>query len=266
MNPILNVAIIAAKEAGEYIKEQRDNLARVEIEEKGLNDFVSYVDLQSEKMIMLAIRKYYPDHNITAEESGKHSTPSKFEWIIDPLDGTTNFLHQIPHFAISIAVKENGKLMHGVVYDPIKDEMFSASRGDGARLNNFKIRVSDQKALKNSVLATGFPYTNFDYIDPYMDSLKSFILKTAGIRRAGSAALDLAYVACGRVDGYWEFNLKEWDIAAGALIVMEAGGLSTDFAGGDNFLESGNIVAASPKMLQAMAKVIGQTVPKELRN
>lgn len=265
MNPILNVATIAAKEAGEYIKEQLENISRLDVEEKGLNDFVSHVDIQAEKMIISAIRKYYPDHNITAEESGKHTTPSKFEWIIDPLDGTTNYLHKIPHFAVSIAVKENGKLMHGVVYDPIKDELFSASRGDGAKLNNFKIRVSDQQRLKNAVLATGFPYTDFSYIDAYMDSLKSFMLKTSGIRRAGSAALDLAYVACGRVDGYWELNLKTWDIAAGALIVAEAGGLATDFAGGENYLESGNIIAANPKMLRTMAKVITQTITKDLR-
>jgi len=265
MHPILNIAIIAAKEAGEFIINELENVGQLKVEEKGRNDYVSEIDRVAEDIIIRAIRKYYPDHNILAEESGKHSTPSHFEWIIDPLDGTTNFLHELPHFAVSIAVREKGKLMHGVVFDPFKDELFSASRGDGARLNNFKIRVSGQNKLDNSLLATGFPYHDFSYIDAYMAGFKEFILKTAGLRRGGSAALDLAYVAAGRVDGYWEFNLKPWDIAAGALIVMEAGGIVTDFTGDDNYLTSGNIIAGNPKMLQAMAKIITKTTPKELR-
>lgn len=265
MHAILNIATIAAKEAGEFIINELENVGQLKIEEKGRNDYVSEIDKEAERIIISTIRKYYPDHNILAEESGKHETPSKFEWIIDPLDGTTNFLHQLPHFAVSIAVKEKGKLMHGVIFDPFKGELFSASRGDGARLNNYKIRVSGQKQLKNSLLATGFPYHNFDYVDAYLSSFKEFMLQTSGLRRAGSAALDLAYVACGRVDGFWEFNLKPWDIAAGALIISEAGGLVTDFKGTDNFLKSGNIIAGNPKMLQAMAKIITKTVPQDLR-
>lgn len=265
MHPILNVAIIAAKEAGEFIINELENVGQLKIEEKGRNDYVSEIDKIAEQIIIKAIRKYYPDHNILAEESGKHTTTSSFEWIIDPLDGTTNFLHQLPHFSISIAVKEKGKLMHGVIFDPSKNELFSASRGNGAKLNNYKIRVSGQKKLQNSLLATGFPYHDFDYVDAYLSSFKEFMLQTSGLRRAGSAALDLAYVACGRVDGFWEFNLKPWDIAAGALIVTEAGGIVTDFTGDDNFLKSGNIIAANPKMLQNMAKVISATVPKKLR-
>ena len=265
MHPILNVATIAAKEAGEFIINELENVGQLKVEEKGRNDYVSEIDRVAEEIIIRTIRQYYPDHNILAEESGKHSTPSQFEWIIDPLDGTTNFLHELPHFAVSIAVREKGKLMHGVVFDPVKNELFSASRGDGARMNNFKIRVSGQKKLENALLATGFPYHDFSYIDAYMASLKEFMLKTAGIRRAGSASLDLAYVAAGRVDGYWEFNLKPWDIAAGALIVMEAGGLVTDFKGDDNYLTSGNIMAGNPKMLHAIAKTITKTIPEELR-
>ncbi|NPA71998.1 MAG: inositol monophosphatase, partial [Gammaproteobacteria bacterium] len=158
-----------------------------------------------------------------------------------------------------------GKIQHAVIFDPVRDEMFTATRGRGAFLNNQRIRISDQKTLDNSMLATGFPYYDFSYLDAYMNSLKAFITSTAGVRRAGSAALDLAYVACGRVDGYWEFNLKPWDIAAGTLLVQEAGGLATDFKGGDNFLESGNIMAANPKLFKEMAQTLAKTVPSELR-
>lgn len=265
MHPILNVAILAAKEAGEFIENQSRNLDKVTIEKKGRHDYVSQIDKQAEDIIIQAIRKFYPQHNILAEESGAQNRNSDFEWIIDPLDGTTNFLHGFPHFAVSIAVTEKGKLMHGVVYDPMRDELFSSSRGDGARLNNYRIRVSKEKELEDSILATGFPYHEFDYVDPYMETLKSFMLKTAGIRRPGSAALDLAYVAAGRVDGYWEMNLKPWDIAAGALIVQEAGGFVTDLQGGNNYLKSGNIIAANPKMLKHMAKITTETIPEKYR-
>jgi myo-inositol-1(or 4)-monophosphatase len=265
MHPILNVAMMAAREAGELIVRYIENIDRLNIEEKSNNNFVSEVDQLAEQTIIRTIKKYYPQHSILAEETGRNQQKSDFEWIIDPLDGTTNYLHQFPQFAVSIAVLEKGRLMHGVVYDPLRDEMFNASRGDGARLNNRRIRVTEQKTLKNALLATGFPYYDFDYIDSYLASFKSFMTQTAGIRRAGSAALDLAYVAAGRVDGYWEFNLKPWDIAAGMLIVKEAGGLCTDFAGGENSLNSGNVLACNPKLMKEMAQVIAQTVPAELR-
>lgn len=265
MHPILNVAILAAKDAGEFIEAQSQNLDKITIEKKGRSDYVSEIDKHAEKIIIDTIRKYYPQHNIIAEESGTQERNSDVEWIIDPLDGTTNFLHGLPHFSVSIAVREKGKLMHGVVFDPMRDELFSASRGAGAKLNNYRIRVSDQKELEDSILATGFPYYQFDYVDAYLETFKSFMLNTAGLRRAGSAALDLAYVACGRVDGYWEMNLKPWDVAAGALIVQEAGGLVTDLRGGDTFLENGNLVAANPKMLKHMAKVMTNTIPDEFR-
>lgn len=266
MHPILNVATTAARHAGQVIQQGLDNIEHLNIEHKGRNDYVSEVDRQAEQAIIATIRKFYPDHAIMAEESGHSgSGHSDFEWIIDPLDGTTNFLHQFPQFAVSIAVKEKGKLAHGVIFDPVRDEMFTASRGQGAKLNNFRIRVTEQKQLENSLLATGFPYHDFSYIDAYMESLKTFMQSTAGIRRAGSAALDLAYTACGRVDGYWEFNLKPWDIAAGALIAQEAGALVTDFNGGENYLESGNILVTNPKLYKHMAQTLAQTIPSELR-
>ncbi|WP_127470279.1 inositol monophosphatase family protein [Thiomicrorhabdus aquaedulcis] len=269
MHPLLNIATLAARSAGGNIMHHLDRIDQLNIEQKGKNDYVSEVDKEAENTIIQTIRKYYPDHHILAEESGKLTLKNKksdIEWIIDPLDGTTNFLHQFPQFCVSIAVREKGKLQHAAIFDPVRDEMFSATRGGGAFLNNRRLRISQQKTLTNSLLATGFPYHDFSYIDSYMASLKEFMLTTAGVRRAGSAALDLAYVACGRVDGFWEFNLKQWDMAAGALLIQEAGGLVTDFKGGENYLQSGNILAANPKLYKEMAQVISRTVPVELRN
>lgn len=268
MHPLLNVASIAARSAGNRIMHHLDNIDRLNIEHKGKNDYVSEVDKEAEQVIIQTIQKYYPDHQILAEESGKTlsgSSKSEFEWIIDPLDGTTNFLHQFPQFSVSIAVKERGKIMHGVIFDPVRDEIFTASRGDGAKLNNYRIRASQQKTLDNALLVTGFPYHDFSYLDTYLASLKAFMQATAGVRRAGSAALDLAYVACGRADGFWEFNLKPWDIAAGALIAQESGALVTDFTGGTDYLNSGNIMTANPKLYKEMAQVIAQTIPEALR-
>lgn len=268
MHPLLNIATQAARAAGGNILHHLDRIDQLNVEYKGKNDYVSEVDKEAENTIIQTIKKYYPEHDILAEESGitkQKQKPAEVRWIIDPLDGTTNFLHQFPQFSVSIAVEVKGKIQHAAIFDPVRDEMFTASRGSGAFLNNRRLRVSQQKNLENALLATGFPYHDFSYIDAYMESLKSFMTSTAGIRRAGSAALDLAYVACGRVDGFWEFNLKPWDIAAGVLIIQEAGGLSTDFNGGDNYLNSGNIIAANPKLYKEMAQTIGKTVPTELR-
>lgn len=269
MKPFLNIATQAARAAGNFILSQQENISQLNVEHKGKNDYVSEVDKHAENIIIETIKKYYPDHQILAEESGlvhNNNETSEVRWIIDPLDGTTNFLHQFPQFCVSIAVEVKGRLEHAAIFDPSRDEMFTASRGEGAKVNDFRIRVSPQKTLDNALLATGFPYHDFSYVDAYLESFKAFMTSTAGIRRPGSAALDLAYVACGRVDGFWEMNLKPWDIAAGALIVSEAGGLSTDFKGGEDFLKSGNIIAANPKIYKEMAQTIGKTIPKELRN
>lgn len=265
MHPLLNIAKEAAEAAGNVIRFYQDRFDQITVEQKGRNDYVSQCDFEAEQAIIKVIRKYHPNHKILAEESGVQNGNGDVEWIVDPLDGTTNFLHQFPQFAVSIAVTVKGKLTHAVIFDPVADEMFTATRGSGAYLNNHRIRVTNQKTLNNALLATGFPYHDFSYIDSYLASFKTFMTSTAGIRRAGSAALDLAYVACGRVDGFWEFNLKPWDIAAGALLITEAGGLATDFGGGENFLKSGNIMAANPKMYKEMAQVIGKTVPAEQR-
>ena len=265
MHPFLNIATEAARKAGALLERYYQRLDQLTVEEKGPNDFVSEADRRAEAIIVDTIHKYYPQHSIIAEEGHGRRTQADVEWIIDPLDGTTNFLHGFPHFAVSIAVREKGRLTHGVIYDPLRDELFAASKGEGARLNNVRIRVSERKKLEHALLATGIPYREFDYVDSYMQSLRYFMMNTAGIRRAGSAALDLAYTACGRVDGYWEFNLRPWDIAAGALIVREAGGIVTDFAGGENYLKSGNILTANPYLIRDMAKVIARTIPEEYR-
>jgi len=255
MHPLLNIAIRAARNAAEIITRSVDRIDKLTIEKKAANDFVSEVDRKAEAEIIETIHKAYPEHGIIAEESGSQDG-NEFTWIIDPLDGTTNFLHGFPQFAVSIAVQNKDRLEHAVVYDPMRDELFTASRGDGAQLNNKRIRVSPHNRLNGALLGTGFPYSDMKYLEPYMGMLKSFIPLTAGIRRPGSAALDLAYVAAGRIDAFWELNLNIWDIAAGALLVQEAGGLVGDLSGNNNYLESGNIVCANPKLFKAMLQEI----------
>ncbi len=221
-----------------------NRLPDIKIHAKGSNDFVSEIDHQAEQAIISIIQKAYPGHAILAEESGQQNG-SECQWIIDPLDGTTNYLHGIPQFCVSIAMREKNKLQLGVIYDPLKEELFCATRGEGATLNNRRIRVSRQRDLKGSLIGTGLPYRAEQELDRYLATLRALLKKTSGIRRAGSAALDLAYVAAGRFDGFWEFGLNVWDIAAGTLLIQEAGGLVSDMEGGHHFLESGNIVAAN---------------------
>ncbi len=256
MHPMLNIAVRAARAAGNIIVRNMDRLDRLNIVSKQSNDFVTEVDHKAEAAIIDTIRKSYPDHSLFAEESGRSDTQSDFQWIIDPLDGTTNFLHGFPQFAVSIALREKNRLEVAVVYDPVSQEMFTAVRGNGAQLNDKKIRVSPLRSLDGALLATGFPYTDQSYLDSYLDTLKALMEPAAGIRRPGSAALDLAWTAAGRVDGFWEFNLNAWDIAAGVLLVREAGGLVTDLTGGEGYLDSGDIIAANPKVLAAMLKKI----------
>ncbi|MEO8467140.1 MAG: inositol monophosphatase family protein [Gammaproteobacteria bacterium] len=253
---MVNIAIRAARRAGEIMVRQLNQLESLRVVEKSPNEFVTQVDQAAEAVIIEVIREYYPDHAILAEESGA-TGDNDYQWIIDPLDGTTNYVHGFPVFSVSIAVANRGEIEHGVVYDPLRQEIFSASRGQGAQLDGRKIRVSKRTTLPEALVATGFPYrANLKYLDRYLSMLKAVMLETAGVRRPGSAALDLCYVAAGRVDAFFEFGLSKWDIAAGALIIREAGGRISDFHGNDTYLESGNIVAGNPKTYAALSKLL----------
>lgn len=255
MHPMLNIATRAARAAGDSIVRELDRVGDLSVDIKGKNDFVTEVDRNAEHIIIETIKNSYPEHSFLGEESGK-TGDSEYLWIIDPLDGTTNFLHGIPHFAVSIALEYRGRLDQAVVYDPVKQELFTASKGKGAQLNNKKIRVSSQKTLDGALLATGFPFGDNPEVEAFIESFRALYPKISGIRRAGVASLDLAYVACGRLDGFWEFGLKPWDIAAGALLIQEAGGINSEISGGLNFLESGNIVSANPKLLKEILKTL----------
>jgi len=256
MQPMVNIAVKAARAAGDIIVRNMDRLDRLKITTKQNNDFVSNVDYQSEQAIIDILKQAYPDHGILAEESGIQDEKADFQWIIDPLDGTTNYLHGFPQFAVSIALKHKKRLEVGVIYDPLSQELFCASRGNGATLNGKKIRVTSHKGLHNALLGTGFPYYDQSYLDTYLETMKALMQKTAGLRRPGSAALDLAWLAAGRIDGFWEFNLKAWDIAAGVLLVREAGGIVSDFRNQEGYLESGDIIAAAPKVFPEMITII----------
>ena len=256
MQPMLNIAIRAAHHAGDFIVRKINKLPDLKVEVKAQNDYVSEVDRQAEARIIEDLLKAYPGHGIVAEESGVIEGKDEYRWIIDPLDGTTNFLHGFPHYAVSIACEHRGRMAHGVVYDPFKQELFAASRGDGATLNNRRIRVSKTNSLDSALLATGFPFRNPEQLGEFMKLFTELFTSVGDIRRAGSAALDLAYVAAGRLDGYWEAGLSAWDLAAGALIVREAGGLVTDYAGDEHFLENGQIVAGNPRVTAEMLRII----------
>ena len=257
MHPMLNIAIRAARAAGDSIVREMDRTRDISIETKGKNDFVTEVDKNAEGIIISVIKNAYPEHAFLAEESGQEGE-NDYLWIIDPLDGTTNFLHGFPHFSVSIALQNKGVLEQAVIYDPLKQELFTASKGKGAQLNNRKIRVSIKNTLDGALLGTGFPYNNESVMQQFIESYKNLFPNVAGIRRAGVASLDLAYVACGRLDGFWEFNLRPWDIAAGALIIQEAGGINAELTGGADYMETGNIISANPKMIKAMLKVLSK--------
>jgi myo-inositol-1(or 4)-monophosphatase len=217
---------------------------------------VSEVDRAAEQEIIDTVRRSYPNHAFLAEESGRLGE-SDTVWIIDPLDGTTNFLHGFPVFAVSIAVEEKGRLTHGVIYDPLRQELFTASRGVGAQLDGRRIRVSDQRGLDQALIGTGLPFLGkTEQLDRYLPMLRFVIEHTAGVRRPGAASLDLAYVAAGRLDGFWELGLKPWDMAAGALMIVEAGGMVADIKGGDDFLHTGEIVAGSPRVFDALRRAL----------
>ncbi|MDO9597916.1 MAG: inositol monophosphatase family protein [Azoarcus sp.] len=256
MHPFLNIAVKAARRAATVINRASTQLELLTVESKSPNDFVTEVDRAAEKAIIDVLRDAYPGHGILAEESGESGADSEFVWIIDPLDGTTNFIHGFPQYAVSIAVTKNGVLEHGVIYDPISNELYTASRGGGAYLNDRRLRVSRRLRLAESLIGTGFPFRQFDNIDAYLAMFREVAQKTAGIRRPGAASLDLAYVAAGRLDGFWEMGLAPWDMAAGVLMIQEAGGLVSDLAGESNFMATGNLVAGTPKVFAQLLPII----------
>lgn len=259
MEPMINIALRAARKAGENIVRASDDLDRIDVVAKGVNDFVSEVDIAAEKEIVYHLQKAYPEHAILGEETGLTGREdADYRWVIDPLDGTTNFARGIPHYAVSIACLHKGKLEHAVVVDPVRREEFTASRGRGAALNGRRIRVSKRSSLNGALLGTGIPFKGHcdEQLAPYAKSLEALAGQCAGIRRAGAASLDLAYVAAGRLDGFWEIGLEQWDIAAGALLVREAGGLVADVDASDAYLKSGNIVCGNPKCFKAVLQTV----------
>lgn len=260
MEPLLNIAITAARQAGDIILRHANQLDRIKVSEKGKHDYFSEVDIKAEQAIIQSIKKVYPDHGFIAEESGIQDANAECVWIIDPLDGTSNYLHGFPCYAVSIAMLFKGKLEYGVIYDPLTHECFHAARGRGARLNDRRIRVSKRNQLEGAMLGSGPSIQNPMRAKDYGFSVDSLTKTCPSIRRIGSAALELAYVACGRLDGFFEFGLKPWDIAAGCLIVKEAGGLVSHPDGGQDFVKSGSVVASTPKIFGALRGSLSETV------
>ena len=259
MSALLNIAVDAARAAGRIIIRHHNFTDRLQVERKGAHDFVSSADREAERAIAERLRRAHPEHAIRAEESAPAANAdAEFEWLVDPLDGTTNFLFGVPHYAVSVALRRRGRLRLGVVFDPIKQELFTAEDGRGAYLNDRRIRARDAASLDDALLATGFPYRDESGLDAYLQTLRALVPGTAGVRRAGSAALDLAYVAAGRFHGFWEFGLRPWDIAAGCLLAREAGAVVRDLGGGEDPLESGDVIAAPPTVLAAMLARLGR--------
>lgn len=260
MHAMLNVAVMAARSGGNSLIRNMNKLDKMVIEQKGRNDFVSEADRAAESAVIETILKHYPDHAIQAEESGK-TGESDYVWVIDPLDGTTNYLHRFPVFCVSIALQHKGRAEHAVVYDPLRQELFTASRGQGAQLDGRKIRVSGLTDMAMALIGTGFPYrSSNEEMGPYMNMLVNAMKHTSGIRRPGAAALDLAYVAAGRLDAFWETGLMPWDLAAGALIIREAGGMVSALDGGENYMETGHVLCGSPRIYRELAKLFAPDI------
>jgi myo-inositol-1(or 4)-monophosphatase len=267
LHPLINIGIRAARRAGTVITRGLNRLDTLDVTSKSRNDFVTDVDRQAEQEIIATIRHFYPGHGILAEESGASAAAGteEFVWIVDPLDGTTNFLHGFPQFCVSIAVQQRGRIEHAVIYDPLRQELFTASRGGGAQLDDKRIRVSKSRGLEGALIGTGFPYrANLRWLDSYLAMLKAVALETAGVRRPGSAALDLAWVAAGRTDAFWELGLSPWDTAAGSLLITEAGGRVGTLTGAEYAL-GGDILAGSPKTYEALIALLAPHVPADLK-
>ena len=252
----LEVAVRAARTGGRILRGRLGRLQRSQIRKKGKYDWVTDADHASEKAILAVLRRSFPRDSIKAEESAPSVASESRQWLIDPLDGTVNFLHGFPMFCVSIGLMERGRLEVGVVYDPTREELFTARRGHGAFLNGRRIRVTACATFEESLIATGFPFRARDKMDLYIGSFRKIFLQTGSIRRAGAAALDLAYVACGRMDGFWEMALAPWDMAAGALLIREAGGTVSDFFGKPGFLERGHVLAGNPRIHSLMLRLL----------
>jgi len=260
MHPALNIMVKAARRASQIINRASHDVEHLKITTKQQSDFVTEVDKAAEAAIIDVLREAYPEYGILAEESGLtagEGEGSEYQWIIDPLDGTTNFIHGFPQYAVSIALAYKGQLNQAVVYDTTRNEMFTASKGGGAFLNERRIRVTKCLKLEDALIGTGFPYRSFEHADAYLGMFKELAQRTSGIRRPGAASLDLAYVASGRLDGFWEFGLSPWDMAAGCLLISEAGGLVGDLSGGESYMKTGNLIAGTPKIFSQMLQIIG---------
>jgi len=259
MHPMLNIAVKAARRAGDVINRGARDLDALNVRTKGPKDFVSEVDKAAEETIVDTLLNAYPHHAILAEEGtgAGQNAEAEYVWIIDPLDGTTNFLHGFPQYCVSIGLQHRGQITQGVIYDPIRNDLFTASRGRGAYLNDRRIRVSRRTQLRECLIGTGFPFRDGSYLDVYLEMMRAMIKQTAGIRRPGAAALDLAYVAAGFYDGFFEIGLNPWDVAAGSLMVLEAGGLIGDLRGDDTYLSGGQVIAANPKVFAQMVQTLG---------
>ena len=265
MHPMLNTAVKAARKAGSMILRAAEDIDQLTVKNKSANDFVSEVDLASEEIIIDTLKAAYPTHGFLGEESGFNDNNSEFIWIIDPLDGTTNFLHQFPQYCVSIALMHKGEITQAVIYDPNRNDLFTATKGRGAFLNDRRLRVSKKTKLKESIIGTGFPFRDFSHLPSYLKMFEEMVLSTSGIRRPGSAALDLAYVAAGWFDGFWEIGLSKWDIAAGALLVKEAGGIVSDFNEKQAWLKTGNILASNGKIYDDFIKIVQKHMSDELK-
>lgn len=248
----LNTAVSAARRAGALIIQNMGKLTGDDVSRKNASDFVTRVDKESEQVIINIIAERFPDHSFLAEESVKkdmkEAGTEQYRWIIDPLDGTTNYIHGYPMFSVSIALQFEGEIVLGVVLDPLRDELFTAQKGNGAFLNAKAIKVSAVASIEDSLVTTGFPFRDKDKLDLYLQAFRRIFLRTSAIRRAGSAALDLAHLAAGRCDAFFELGLSPWDVAAGSMLIKEAGGVVTDFGGGADYLRTGNIIAGNPDM------------------
>lgn len=266
MHPLLTNAVKAARRAGTIINRASQDVGALKIRSKTYNDFVTEVDHAAEAAIIETLKDAYPDHGFLGEESGNDRIDAENVWIIDPLDGTTNFLHGFPQYCISIALMHKGQLTQAVVYDPNRNDLFTATRGRGAFLNDKRIRVSKRTKLQDSIIGTGFPFRDFTHLDPYLAMFKDMVKKTSGVRRPGSAALDLAYVAAGWYDGFFEIGLSKWDIAAGGLLIQEAGGIVGDFEGNESWYETGNIVGANPKIFAQIIQTLAPHLTEPLRS